>query len=136
MLIKKSPKHWSLIHSDLVNSPRRPKSRFVSVYKVDLEPPAKFAEESTVSFANRLCASPAQETVDSSIWIDAEGYISSSFVEKTIAKTIDRPHKISFLGRVSFICGGEVNMSLERITALFEPQNVALTFFNQSCLNK
>ena len=120
MLVKRSSAHWSLIHSDLANSPRRPKFRRISIYRVDLERSTEFAEESTVTFANRLCGSPAQEAVNFSIWIDAEGYSSSSFVEKTIGKAIDRPHKISLLGFVSPIYGSGLNLSLEQITALLK----------------
>ena len=120
MLVKRSSAHWSLIHSDLANSPRRPKFRRISLYRVDLERSTEFTEESTVSFANRLCGSPTQKTADSSIWVDAEGYSSSSFVEKTISKAIDRPHKISLLGFVSPIYGSGLNLSLEQITALLK----------------
>jgi hypothetical protein len=120
MLVKRSPRHWSLIHSDLANSPRRPKCRRISLYKVDLDHSGEFTEESTVGFANRLCGSPTQKTANSSIWIDAEGYSSSLFVEKTISKAIDRPHKISLLGFVSPIYGSGLNLSFEQITALLK----------------
>lgn len=123
MLVKRSSSHWSLIHSELAYSPRRPKFRRISLYKVDLERSGEFAEESTVGFANRLCGSPSHGAANSSIWVDVEGYISSLFVEKTISKAIDRhfkkpSHKISFLGFVSPIYSSELNLSLEQITTL------------------
>jgi hypothetical protein len=101
VLTKKTPDHWSLVHSELAASKRRPKRRSLLLYRVDIVCTGRAQRKTSHSFSNRLCAQAGDTPQTRSIRIDAEGYTSPRAVERLISSFVKEPHEIRFLGTVS-----------------------------------
>lgn len=112
MLIKKSSDHWSLVHSELAASKRRPKNRSLWLYRVDIVYTGRAQSQASTRFSNRLCAQVKNKSLGRSIRIDAEGYTCQKTVERLIGSFVDEPHEIRFLGTVS---GNAINFDEDKI---------------------